>query len=72
MKNFLAKLLVAGFLLAVTVTAYEAAFHGWFLPSQLDKPVSLRDGSTRAQTRGYGVYFLGGRSHYGGGYRGGK
>jgi hypothetical protein len=32
----------------------------------------LRDGSPKAHARGYGVYFLGGRSHYGGGYRGGK
>jgi len=72
LKNLLAKILIAGFLGIVTVTAYGAAFHGWFLPRQLDKPVSLRDGSTKAHARGYGVYFLGGRSHYGGGYRGGK
>jgi len=72
LKNLLAKILVAGFLVVVTVTAYGAAFNGWFLPRQLDKPISLRDGSTRAQTRGYGFFFLGGRSHYGGGYRGGK
>lgn len=72
MKNLLGKLIVGGLLLLATVVAYGAAFQGWFLPSQLTKPVSLRDGSAKAQTRGYGLYFLGGRSHYGGGYRGGK
>jgi hypothetical protein len=72
LKNLLARILVAGFLITVTVVAYGAAFHGWFLPSRLDKPVSLRDGSPKAQARGYGLYFLGRRSHYGGGYRGGK
>jgi len=72
LKNLIGKLIFGGLLLAATVTAYGAAFHGWFLPDQLEKPVSLRDGSAKAHARGYGLYFLGARSHYGGGYRGGK
>lgn len=55
----------------VTVWAYGNCFYGWGLPEPLSKPVSLRDGSQRAQTHGHGYYFIG-RSHYGGGYRGGK
>ncbi|MDQ7784175.1 MAG: hypothetical protein RDU20_14920 [Desulfomonilaceae bacterium] len=73
MKGLLAKILTVGLLLGLTITAYGAAFHGWLLPASLDKPVSLRDGSPRAQTHGRAFYFVGGgRSHYGGGYRGGK
>ncbi|MFH1113779.1 MAG: hypothetical protein V1792_07645 [Pseudomonadota bacterium] len=73
MKSLLAKIVVSCFLTAMTVTAYGACFHGWFLPDPLKKPVSLRDGSTRNGTHGRVFYFIGGgRSHYGGGYRGGK
>ncbi len=73
MKGLFAKMLAGGVLLGMTVVAYGAAFHGWFLPEPLNKPVSLRDGSPRAQTHGRAFYFIGaGRSHYGGGYRGGK
>ncbi len=73
MKNLFAKILASSFLLLMTITAYGACFHGWFLPDPLKKPVSLRDGSTRARSHGRGFYFIGaGRSHYGGGYRGGQ
>jgi hypothetical protein len=72
-KGIVAKVLAGGFLLVMTIMAYGAGFHGWFLPEPLKKPVSLRDGSTRARTHGLGFYFIGaGRGHYGGGYRGGK
>jgi len=71
MKGLAAKLIIVAILVAVTVTAYGGAFYGWFLPKPLEKPVSLRDESVRARTAGHGFYFLG-RSHAGGGYRGGK
>ncbi len=70
MKGFGPKLIIIGILAILTVSAYGGAFHGWFLPKPLEKPVSLRDGSVRARTTGHGFYFLG-RSHAGGGYRGG-
>jgi hypothetical protein len=70
-KGLIGKLLVTSLLVTCTVTAYGACFHGWFLPEPLQKPVSLREGSTR-NARGYGLYWLGARSHSGGGYRGGK
>ena len=71
MKGWISKALVTAILLTATIMAYGAAFNGWFLPKRLDQPVSLRDGSAKAQARGYGAYFIG-RTHYGGGYRGGK
>ncbi|MEJ2715994.1 MAG: hypothetical protein P8182_02475 [Deltaproteobacteria bacterium] len=71
MKGILSKLVVIVILAAVTITAYGGCFYGWFLPKPLEKPVSLRDGSTRARTYGYGLYFTG-RRHYGGGYGRGK
>jgi len=72
-KGIMAKLAVAAFLVATTVTAYGACFSGWFLPKPLDKPVSLREGSARTGGYHYYPFFLGtGRTHYGGGYRGGK
>jgi hypothetical protein len=54
------------------VAAYGAAFHGWFLPKPFESPVSLREGSTRTGSAGRALFFVGGRSHAGGGYRGGK
>jgi hypothetical protein len=71
MKGLVAKLIIVAILAAVTVTAYGGAFYGWFLPKPLEKPVSLRDESVRTRTAGHGIYFLG-RTHAGGGYRGGK
>ena len=70
MKALVAKFIIIAVLVGVTITAYGGAFHGWFLPKPLEKPVSLRDESVRARTTGHGFYFLG-RSHAGGGYRGG-
>ncbi|HTY21767.1 MAG TPA: hypothetical protein VMC85_01455 [Desulfomonilaceae bacterium] len=72
MKGLLPKILVISFLAAFTVGAYGGSFYGWFLPRPLDTPVSLRDGSVKARSTGHGFYFLAGRSHAGGGYRGGK
>ena len=72
MSGLLSKILIIGLLTAFTVGAYGGCFYGWFLPKPLEKPVSLRDGSARAKTYGYGFYFLGARRHFGGGYRGGK
>lgn len=71
MKGLIAKVVTVSFLLTCTVTAYGACFYGWFLPEPLKKPVSLREGSAKSH-HGYGLYWLGTRSHYGGGYRGGK
>ena len=71
MKQIIPKILAASVLLCCTITAYGACFNGWFLPEPLKKPVSLREGSAKT-TRGLGLYWLGLRSHYGGGYRGGK
>jgi hypothetical protein len=70
-KGILAKILVISVLVGATSLAYGGAFLGWFLPDPLEKPVSLKEGSTRRGTGALGYYFLG-RSHYGGGYRGGK
>lgn len=69
-KGLITKVLIVGMLLASTVTAYGACFYGWFLPKPLEKPVSIREGSTGHGT-GHGYYFIG-RTHSGGGYRGGK
>ena len=74
MQNLVTKLMAVGFLLSLTVVAYGGCFKGWFLPKPLAAPVSLRDGSVKG-SHGRGLYFLGGlggRTHYGGGYRGGK
>jgi hypothetical protein len=71
MKRFAGTLIIVAILGAVTVTAYGGAFYGWFLPKPLEKPVSIRDESVRTRTAGHGIYFLG-RTHAGGGYRGGK
>jgi hypothetical protein len=70
-KGLIPKIVTVSLLLACTVTAYGGCFYGWFLPEPLKKPVSLREGSAHSP-RGYGLYWLGARSHYGGGYRGGK
>jgi hypothetical protein len=72
LKGLISKLLVMSFLTGLTIVAYGACFKGWFLPAELQKPVSLREGSQGPRAAGRGFYFLGGRSHYGGGYRGGK
>jgi len=68
--GWILKILIIGVLAVSTIGAYGGAFYGWFLPKALDTPVSLRDGSPRPGT--HGRYFTGGRSHVGGGYRGGK
>lgn len=70
--GYIVKLAVVGVLSLATVTAVGGAFRGWFLPDTLEKPVSLRDGSPKARSSGLLPYFIMGRSHYGGGYRGGK
>ncbi len=72
MKGLIPKVILVSVLLVATVVTYGASFHGWFLPKPLNQPVSLRDGSARAKTTGHGFFFIGGRSHAGGGYRGGK
>ncbi len=71
MKGLFIKLIILGILTMGTVMAIGGSFKGWYLPEQLEKPVSLRDGSTRSGARALGYYFIG-RSHMGGGYRGGK
>ena len=71
MTGLIPKIFIIGLLGWVTWMAYGGAFHGRYLPEPLKKPVSLRDGSQRARTHGTGFYFIG-RTHYGGGYRGGK
>lgn len=69
MKGLITKVMVTGILLSLTVVAYGGCFKGWFLPKPLTSPVSLRDGSVKG---GRALYFVGGRTHYGGGYHGGK
>jgi hypothetical protein len=71
MKGLFVKAIIVGILSLGTVMAFGGSFRGWYLPEQLEKPVSLRDGSTKPGARALGYYFLG-RSHLGGGYRGGK
>jgi hypothetical protein len=71
-KRIIPRLVVSALLAGLTVVAYGGAFHGWFLPKPFEKPVSLREGSTRTGSGARGLFFIGGRSHYGGGYRGGK
>jgi hypothetical protein len=66
------KVFVTALLTGLTVVAYGGAFRGWFLPEPLEKPVSLREGSVRTGSTGHRLFFIGGRSHAGGGYRGGK
>ena len=72
MRRIIPRLVVTALLAGFTVAAYGAAFHGWFLPKPFEKPLSLREGSTRTGSGGRALFFIGGRSHYGGGYRGGK
>lgn len=72
MRSIIPRMVVAALLAGITVAAYGGAFHGWFLPRPLEKPVSLREGSARTGTAGRGFFFIGGRTHAGGGYRGGK
>jgi len=71
-RSIIPKLVVTAVLAGITVVAYGGAFHGWFLPKPLEKPISLREGSARVGSGGHGFFFMGGRSHSGGGYRGGK
>ncbi|MEW6137194.1 MAG: hypothetical protein AB1733_03105 [Thermodesulfobacteriota bacterium] len=73
MSGILTKALIVGVLGLFTVAAIGGSFRGWFLPAELKQPVSLKEGSQRPGSHGRALYFLGaGRSHYGGGYRGGK
>jgi len=71
LKGIIAKILVVGLLGSATALAFGGSFKGWYLPEPLKKPVSLREGSQRTGVHPLAYYFLG-RSHYGGGYRGGK
>lgn len=68
-----------GFLIVMTVLtggtfgAFVASAAGWGLPGMLEQPVSIREASVRRRGGGHGpIFFFAGRSHYGGGYRGGK
>ena len=69
-----------GLLLMLTIMtglsggAFFASSAGWGLPGMLDKPVSIREESIRRRS-GSGasfLYFGGHRSHFGGGFQGGK
>ena len=57
MRRIIPRLVVTALLAGLTVAAYGAAFHGWFLPKPFEKPVSLREGSTRTGSGGRGVVF---------------
>ncbi|HMK37620.1 MAG TPA: hypothetical protein VK463_21285 [Desulfomonilaceae bacterium] len=72
MKSLVTKVIVTGMLLTLTIGAYGGCFRGWFLPKPLAAPVSLRDGSVRSGSGGRALFFVGGRTHYGGGYSPGK
>jgi hypothetical protein len=55
--------------------AWMATTQGWGMPGMLDKPVSVRQGSTTASHRSrmpLFLYFGSHRRHHGGGFRGGK
>lgn len=71
MKSWLPAIMVSVLLLTATVAAFGGSFYGWFLPKPLKQPVSLREGSASTGGHGRSLYWLG-RTHYGGGYRGGK
>ncbi len=68
MKAIVWHIVVGVILVSTTVAAWGGCYRGWFLPKNLAQPVSLRDGSHTS----HGGYYFFGRSHYGGGYRGGK
>jgi hypothetical protein len=70
-KDWLPKIVLTVFLLTATAAAFGGSFYGWFLPQPLKQPVSLREGSAGTSAQGRSYYWLG-RTHYGGGYRGGK
>jgi len=65
-------ILAATALTAVTGAGYVASSHGWGLPGLLDEPVSIRQESVAGGKRAQYHYFVGHRSHYGGGLHGGK
>jgi len=62
------------FFISVTGFAYLASAQGWGLPGLLEKPVSIRQSSTKAGSghRGPMFIYFGSLRHYGGGFRGGK
>lgn len=70
-KSVLSKIFVVTLLLTATIAAFGGSFYGWFLPKPFKQPISLREGSAGSSTYGRGYYWLG-RTHYGGGYGGGK
>lgn len=59
---------------ALTGGAFMASAQGWGLPGLLEEPVSIRQQSAARRSGGgpMFLYFGTGRSHYGGGFRGGK
>lgn len=72
------KVIFAGLLALGTVGAWTGSALGWGLTGMMNKPVSIRQESAQRGSRSgrgglYLLYFgTMGRSHYGGGYRGGK
>jgi hypothetical protein len=68
-----------GFLIVITIFAAStfgalvASAAGWGLPGLLEEPVNVREASVRRRSGlGGPIFFYSGRTHYGGGYRGGK
>jgi len=73
--RWVAVIIIAAIFVFVTGGAFLASAAGWGLPSQLDKPVSIREGSVGERRHAGGhtfLYFGSSRSHAGGGFHGGK
>ena len=72
--RWVAVIIIAAVFLFITGGAMLASAAGWGLPTQLDKPVSIREGSIGAPRHAGGRTFLyfDSRSHAGGGFHGGK
>ncbi len=65
-------MIVLGLLTVGSGGALMASTAGWGLPGALEKPVNIREASRRRGRLGGPVFLYFGRTHYGGGYRGGK
>lgn len=57
---------------AISTTALAGSRAGWGFEAPLDEPVSIRQGSERGMLRAGLLGYYAGRTHRGGGFRGGK
>jgi hypothetical protein len=74
--HWIATLITGGIFAGLTAGGLLASDQGWGLPGELDQPASVRKESLSGKLRGRSSigYFSGRRqrSHYGGGFHGGK